>query len=261
MVKSPLIVAQITDTHLFAGVDQQLLGLPTNDSFRAVLDQLSQLQPRPDILLLTGDLSHDESSQSYERLQSLLTPLEIPTYWLPGNHDSLPVMQQVLGQAPVSPEKSFQAGGWHFLLLSTWVPGCVHGQLSPESLEWLDLQLQLIGHQPTLIGLHHPPCLVHSEWLDKIALQNSAEFFAVIDRYPQVKLIVFGHIHQTFDCDRQGVGYLGSPATCVQFAPASVKFSLDQAQPGFRLLTLFPDGTYETKIERVNYSDRPESVS
>ncbi len=252
MVKtSPLLVAQITDTHLFAGADQKLLGLPTYDSFQAVLEQLSQLQPKPDILLLTGDLSHDESSASYERLQGLLTPLEIPTYWLPGNHDSLPVMQQVLRYLPVSSEKSFQAGGWHFLLLSSWVPGCVHGQLSQASLEWLELQLQLIGHKPTLIGLHHPPCPVHSEWLDQIALQNPAEFLAIIDRYSQVKLVVFGHIHQAFAHRRHGVGYLGSPSTCVQFAPASAEFLLDQAQPGFRLLTLFPDGIYETKIERV----------
>lgn len=254
MVTSPLLVAQVTDTHLFAGVDQQLLGLPTNASFQAVLEQLSQLQPRPDILLLTGDLSHDESAESYQRLQDLLSPLEILTYWLPGNHDSLPVMQQVLRQFPISSEKAFQAGEWHFLLLSSWVPGCVHGQLDPESLEWLNLQLQLVDDQPTLIGLHHPPCSVNSDWLDQIGLQNPAEFFAIVERYPQVKLVVFGHIHQAFDCYRRGVRYLGSPSTCVQFAPASVEFLPDQAQPGFRLLTLFPDGTCETQIERVNTS-------
>lgn len=250
---SPLLVAQITDTHLFAGVDQALLGCPTNDSFQAVLARLRQLQPKPDILLLTGDLSHDESSESYERLQDLLTPLEIPTYWLPGNHDSLPVMQQVLKQSPVSAENSFQAGGWHFLLLSSWIPGCVDGQLDSESLEWLERQLQLIDPKPTLIGLHHPPCPVHSDWLDAIKLRNPEDLFAVIDRYSQVKLVVFGHIHHAFDHYRREVCYLGSPSTCVQFKPASREFSLDQAQPGFRLLTLVSDGTYETKIERVTY--------
>lgn len=59
---SPLLVAQITDTHLFAEVEQKLLGLPTNDSFQAVLEQISKLQPEPVVLLLTGDLSHDERS-------------------------------------------------------------------------------------------------------------------------------------------------------------------------------------------------------
>jgi Icc protein len=250
---SSLLVAQITDTHLFAKVERTLLGLLTNNSFQAVLERISKLQPRPEILLLTGDLSQDESYESYQRLQDSLAPLKIPTYWLPGNHDSLPVMQQVLRQPPISSEKSFQAGGWNFLLLSSWVAGCVHGQLSQESLEWLELQLQLIDSKPTLIGLHHPPCLVHSDWLDTSTLRNSEEFFAVIDRYSQVKLVMFGHIHQAFYYHRRGVHYLGSPSTCIQFEPASVEFSLAQAQPGFRLLALSADGTYETTIERVNY--------
>ncbi len=254
MVKpSSLLVAQLTDTHLFAKNEQELMNLRTNDSFQAVLNHLSRLQPHPEILLLTGDLSHDESFRSYERLQELLAPLEIPTYWLPGNHDSLPVMEQVLRQHTVSADKSFQKGGWHFLLLSSWVQGRVHGQISQESLKWLELQLRAIGHKPTLIGLHHPPCYVHSKWLDTSTLQNPEKFFAVIDRYPHVKLVIFGHIHQAFEHNRHGVSYLGSPSTCIQFKPASVEFSLDQAQPGFRLLTLFSDGTYETKIERVNW--------
>lgn len=168
-----------------------------------------------------------------------------------GNHDNLPVMQQVLWQPPVSSEKSFQAGGWHFLLLNSLVPGSVCGQLSQESLEWLDWQLQQQSNRPTLIGLHHPPCHVHSNWLDSSTLQNPADFFAIIDCHPQVALVVFGHIHQEFDARRYKVRYLGSPSTCFQFKLKSVDFVLDQAQPGFRLFALFPDGTYETRIERI----------
>jgi len=250
---SPLLVAQITDTHLFAEVDQKMLGLTTHDSLQAVLDRLSQLQPKPNILLLTGDLSQDETDESYQRLQNLIAPLDIPTYWLPGNHDNLPAMQQLLNQPPILAEKSFAAGGWHFLLLSSWLPGCVQGELSQASLEWLDMQLQHIGEQPTLIALHHPPCSINSAWMDEIKLQNPDEFFAVIDRYLQVKLVLFGHIHQAFEDQRRGVRYLGSPSTCVQFKPESVKFAIDPAQPGFRLLTLLPDGTFETQIQRVDY--------
>lgn len=247
----PLLIAQITDTHLLAEVERKLLGFPTTDSFQAVLSLLAELQPRPDILLLTGDLSHDGSHKSYERLQDLLVPLEIPTYWLPGNHDSLPVMQQVLKQPPISPNKSFQAGGWHFLLLNSWVPGSVYGQLDRVCLEWLEFRLQLIGNKPTLIGLHHPLCLVDSDWLDTSTLRNPEDFFAIIDRYPQVKLVVFGHIHQEFNYQRYEVCYLGSPSTCFQFKPKSVGFALDEAQPGYRLLALYPDGTYKTRIERI----------
>ncbi len=249
---SPLLVAQITDTHLFAEVEQELLGVSTRNSLQAILAHLSQLQPKPNILLLTGDLSQDETRESYQQLHDLLAPLGIPTYWLPGNHDRLPLMQQVLNQPPIFSEKSFSTGGWHFLLLSSWIPGCVHGQLSEESLEWLDQQLKLI-REPTLIAIHHPPCSIDSDWMDAIKLQNSEELLAIIDRYSQVKLVLFGHIHQAFDDKIRGVCYLGSPSTCVQFKPKSVEFAIDRVQPGFRLLTLLPDGTFETKIERINW--------
>ena len=218
----PLLVAQITDLHLFAAIDRQLLDLPTHDSLQAVLERLAKLQPKPDILLLTGDLSQDGSHKSYERLQDLLVPFEIPTYWLAGNHDRLPVMQQVLAHPPISSEKS-------------------------------------------LIGLHHPPCHVDSNWLDTSTLRNPADFFAIIDRHPQVALVVFGHIHQEFNYQRYKVRYLGSPSTCFQFKPKSVDFALDLALPGFRLFSLFPDGTYETRIERIeeciSFSTEREMVS
>lgn len=255
---SSLLVAQITDTHLFANAEQKLLGFPTHDSLQAVVNHLNQLQPKPDILLLTGDLSQDETDESYQQLEDFIAPLEIPTYWLPGNHDNLPAMQKLLTQPPISAEKSFAVGEWHFLLLSSWVPGCVHGELSKASLEWLELQLKLIGEKSILIALHHPPCSINSDWLDAINLKNSADFFAVIDRYSQVKLVIFGHIHQAFEEERQGVCYLGSPSTCVQFTPKSVEFALDDAQPGFRLLTLLSDGSFQTKSERVNFKCIPQ---
>ena len=245
-----LLVAQITDTHLFAEVEPSVFGVQTYNSLQAVVENLKALQPQPDILLLTGDLSQDESSQSYEFLYNATSPLNIPSYWLPGNHDNLPIMEQVLQHPPIDATKSFHAGGWNFLLLSSLIPGCVHGEISQQSLDWLESQLT---NHPTLIALHHPPCLINSDWMDNINLRNYEEFLAVVERYPQVKLVVFGHILQEFDNQRQGVRYLGSPSTCVQFQPQSKEFTIDkQAQPGFRLLNLFTDGTYNTEIVRAD---------
>jgi 3',5'-cyclic-AMP phosphodiesterase len=248
-----LLVAQITDTHLLAKVEPEVFGVQTYNSFQSVIERLKALQPQPDILLLTGDLSQDESSESYDRIVEELAPLNIPSYWLPGNHDNLPIMEQVLQQPPINATKSFQSGGWNFLLLSSLVPGCVHGKISKQSLTWLESQLQQFTNLPTLVALHHPPCLIDSDWMDNINLRNHEEFLAVVDRYPQIKLVVFGHIHQEFATQRQGISYLGSPSTCVQFQPQSKEFTIDkQVQPGFRLLNLFTDGTYNTNIVRAD---------
>ncbi len=251
-----MLIAQVTDTHLFAAPEQALKQIQTADSLQVVLKRLLNLPSRPDCLLLTGDLSQDETPESYDRLVDLLAPLEIPAYWLPGNHDSLAIMQKHwrLSSWPLKPEKSFFAGGWQILLLNSAIPGHVEGELAAAELAWLAAQLQNHPEQLTLITLHHPPLPVGSAWMDAIALQNSAEFLALVDRYPQVKLVVFGHIHQEFARQRQGVVYLGSPSTCVQFQPYSQAFGIDpEAQPGFRLLNLLPDGSYKTWIERVPY--------
>lgn len=251
---SSLVVAQITDIHLFSEAHQQLLGLPTADSFQAVVAQLKALKPRPDLLLLTGDLSQDGKPASYARLQQLLVPLNIPVYWLPGNHDCLPTMEQALAHPLVSPKKSFLAGNWRFLLLNSQVPGCVHGHLSQNNLDWLEQQLYQDPEHPTLVALHHPPFQVHSDWLDSSTLRNPEDLFAVLHYHPQVKLVVFGHIHQEFSRCHRNVTYLGSPSTSIQFEPESQHFSLGQQTPGFRLFSLHSDGTWDSQVKRVAYA-------
>ncbi|NJO72176.1 MAG: hypothetical protein HC825_11905 [Oscillatoriales cyanobacterium RM1_1_9] len=90
--------------------------------------------------------------------------------------------------------------------------------------------------------------------MDRIKLQNPEALLACLDDHPQVKLVVFGHIHQGFQTSHNGVTYLGCPSTCVQFQPLAAEFTLDQmATPGFRVLTLYPDGTFDTQVGRTTY--------
>jgi 3',5'-cyclic-AMP phosphodiesterase len=249
-MSQPLRVAQITDTHLFADDRQEMLGCRTNLAFEKVIHSLRQLQPQPDILLLTGDLTQDETIASYEYLRSCIDPLQIPTYWIPGNHDQgLADMEQVLNSPFISPAKQFNAGGWNFILLNTMAIGLVQGRLAAAELERLERQLQ--SPQPTMVVLHHPPLPVGAECMDRIRLENAEPFFAMIDRFPQVKLVVFGHIHHAFEQQRRSVDYIGTPSSCVQLKPLSQTFVVDDQPPGFRLLTLYPDGRYETEVRRV----------
>jgi Icc protein len=248
---SPLLIAQLTDTHLFADGSQEMLGCRTNHSFRAVVADISQLQPQPDVLLLTGDLSQDETLESYVYLRSLIEPLNIPTYWIPGNHDQgLADLEQGLNSALILPDKHFQKGEWNFILLNTMMIGKVQGRLSVAELTRLEEQLHL-HHQPTIAVLHHPPLPVGAECMDQIRLENSDELFEIIDRFPQVKIVLFGHIHHAFEQLRHSVRYVGTPSTCVQLKPKSEVFTIDARPPGFRLLRLYPDGQYETEVRRV----------
>lgn len=245
-----LVVAQITDTHLFADQHQSMKGCVTARTLQAVLDHLGQVQPQPDLLLMTGDLSQDETAASYADLRDRITALGIPAYWIPGNHDIPALMEQVLVSRLISPEKTLQIAGWHCLLLNSAQPNRVEGELSPETLNWLEQQLQQ-NYQPTLIALHHPPLSIGAACMDAIKLHNAEDLFAVIERHSQVKLVVFGHIHQEFEQQRHGVSYLGTPSTCIQIALQD-EFVIDDRAPGFRLLYLQTDGSFSTEVKRVS---------
>jgi Icc protein len=102
-----------------------------------------------------------------------------------------------------------------------------------------------------LIVLHHPPVDCGSQWLDAQQLSDGERFWAILAQHPNVKAVVCGHIHQEMDCRQQGVRLLASPSTCVQFAPQSRHFKIDAQAPGYRWLTLQPDGTLTTGVVRL----------
>lgn len=249
-----LHVVQLTDTHLFADPESRLMGLRTADALRGVLAAVAQLPVRPDLFLLTGDLSQDESLASYQNLQDWLLPFAVPCYWLLGNHDNLANLEAALTDPFCSTRQSFQAQGWQFLCLNSQQPGKVYGQLGPETLIWLELELQQHPQTPTLIALHHPPFPIQSGWMDAIGLRQSEALWAILDRHPQVKLVLCGHVHQESSYQRQGVLYLSAPSTCVQFEPYSSEFKIDPIAPGFRSLKLYPDGRFETEVIRADFS-------
>lgn len=251
MVSTPLRIVQLTDSHLFADRHQTLAGCATNDSFAAVVDYVAKQPQQPDLLLLTGDLAQDDSAAAYRYLRETIAPLQIPAYWLQGNHDqNSAAIEAELSVAPFEVSQSIALGGWRLLLFGTMRPDRPEGVLDRASLENLESQLQA-QDQPTLIALHHHPLPIGSAFIDSIALENAAEFLAIVDRYSQVKVVIFGHIHQAFDQVRKGVRYLGCPSTCVQLRPGAAGVEWDSLGPGFRVLELGDDGTVESWVDRL----------
>jgi len=248
-----VMLAQITDTHLLPEPDSRLRGFPTWCSLAAVL-KVVQLHA-PDYLLLTGDLAEAGEPLAYEQLQKLINPLNIPTFWLPGNHDQVDYMHTMLDRPPFDHRKSVAMGGWRVILLDSVLPASAigTGALSPETLAWLRMELGHYREEPTLIALHHHPVPIGLDWLDQIGLRAPEQFYEAIAAFPQVRLVVFGHIHQDFYQRRGNVDYYGCPSTCTQVIPLE-KNEPDMKLPGFRLFYLHEDGQYQTHVERVAFT-------
>jgi len=246
-----LHLIQITDFHLFADSQGMLKGVNTLNSLNAVVQDCRHTFPTPDLVLATGDLSHDGSAASYQKCRSILADLAAPVMFLPGNHDVVSVMQQEFPNGNISNERCRQIKGWNIILLNTAMHGEEGGFLVVDELAFLDEMLQNWPDCPALVVLHHPPVTVGSRWLDDIGLVNAEEFFDVLDRHTQVRGIIFGHIHQAFEMQRKGVHLMGTPSTCIQFMPSEDDFALDHQKPGYRHLILRVNGEIETDVIRI----------
>jgi Icc protein len=245
-------VLQITDTHLFAGSDGCLLGLNTEQSLQAVLAAVAHRHPAAHFVLATGDLVHDGTDEAYRRFFTNMQGIGLPVYCLPGNHDEARVLQQMDsdGQCRVSDHATF--GDWEFIFLDSTIPGSEGAHLTAQTLDMLARRLEAVPDRHTMVCLHHQPVPMGSRWLDTMAVDNPEAFFAIIDRHPQVRAIVWGHVHQELERRRVDVLLLATPSTCIQFLPGSADFAVDVAAPGYRWLDLYPDGRIVTGIERID---------
>ncbi|MCG5509873.1 3',5'-cyclic-AMP phosphodiesterase [Ectothiorhodospira lacustris] len=245
----PQRIIQITDLHLRERPgDIMNSGINTDHSLRLVLEQIRRREKAPDLMLATGDLVHDPVAGAYRRLRTLLNPLPWPIQCLAGNHDDPQVMEDVLCKDNLSCRKAVSRGEWLFVSLCSVVDGEPHGHLDEGELAFLDEVLTRHPARNALVSLHHPVVFVGSTWMDAINLRNTEAFFQVLDRHPQVRGVLFGHVHQQVDQVRNGVRLMGTPSTCVQFAPRTRNFQLDLLPPAYRRLQLHADGRIDTEV-------------
>ncbi len=241
---------QITDSHLFSDTSGKLLGLETENSLRAVVEDIGK-SDKGDLILATGDLSQDASDSSYQRFAQHLSSLATPTFWIPGNHDKISVMERSLVGDNVYPHKRILVNKWQIILLDTSVDGKVHGYLADEALEFLHCALKEKSDYFALIVLHHQPVKIDSHWLDGIGLKNNAEFMALLALHAQIRGLLWGHIHQEYEQQIGNIKLMATPSTCVQFQPQSQDFEAGRQAPGYRRLKLMPDGTIQSKVIRI----------
>ncbi|MBE02640.1 3',5'-cyclic-AMP phosphodiesterase [Marinobacter lutaoensis] len=250
--KAPsLRVLQITDPHLMARAEGALLGVNTRDSLSAVIGEARRHHGQPDLILATGDLAQDGSEAAYRVFGDSLACFGSDMAWLAGNHDDTATLARTAAHYGAD-RRQLVRGGWNIVLLDSSVAGQVHGELVARELTFLDTALAAEPQRPALVALHHHPVDIGSGWMDRIGLRNREAFWAVIDRHPQVRVVLWGHVHQAFDGERNGVRLLATPSTCIQFARGSREFAVEPLAPGYRWLELAPDGGLVTEVRRAD---------
>jgi len=238
---------QFSDMHLFGDPDERLRGIATLPALQAVLADARRRCRRSDAVLLTGDLVQDDPG-GYRWIRQIFGASDVPVLCLPGNHDLPEHMRAALSSAPFRIEGHSEFGRWLVVMLNTWVANDAGGRLGTEQLERLRIVLDEHRNHHVLLCLHHHPISMHSDWLDQVGLSDADAFMGIVRSHPNVRGVLWGHVHQALDSFVGGVRFMATPATCAQFLPGSREFAIDDRPPGYRVLELNPDGTITTEV-------------
>ena len=256
----PFLLVQLSDPHI--GADWS--GGDPLSSLAVAIEAVRSIRPRPDAILISGDLAHSGADSEYAAMRELLEPAGVPLFALPGNHDDRALLRRHFdlpgsGTEPV--RYAAEIGPIRLLVLDSTVPGRDGGQLDAEQLDWLDSELAANPDTPVVVALHHPPFATGLPPFDRIGVapEDAAAFAAVVARHKNVQRIVAGHVHRAITGEVGGRPALTAPSTYEQ---ALLDFSTEElvinAQPiGFAVHVLI-DGKLVSHFHAVEASRRSD---
>jgi len=223
-------IAHLSDLHLTRGplAAQPAAGLAD------ALGRLLALEPRPDCVVITGDLADTGHPDEYATLRVILRKCPLPVYLLPGNHDDPAALVARFGDTPylgngVSPSYTVEYPEATLVIANSWVQGSPAGCLGPAQLARIDRALAARPGVPALVCLHHPPVPVGIPFLDGMILDDAAALAAVIEKHPHVVRVLAGHVHRDVSALFAGTLMTTAPST---FRQAALRLH-DAEPPGY----------------------------
>jgi 3',5'-cyclic AMP phosphodiesterase CpdA len=239
-----VLVAHLSDCHLTVGA----LGAEPAAGLLRAIGAAAAVQPRPDVLVISGDLVEHGTLEEYEVLAEVLSRSPLPVHLATGNHDRrAPLLAVFAGSEHLPLPAGSSAGAGEVrhvvehedarvvLLDSLVEPGedGSHvrgaGRLGPRQVAWLEEVLTERARTPTLLVLHHPPVRVGLPFLDGMGLLDAAALGEVVGRHPQVRGVLAGHVHRQVTGTLAGAVVSSAGST---FRQSALELSSDRP-PGY----------------------------
>jgi len=217
-----MLIAQITDLHILPEGQLAFGHVDTAACLARAVAGLGKLDPRPDLVVATGDLVHAGSAAEYAHLRRLLAPLDLPLFLLPGNHDSRTALPVAFPDHAYLPRDGgflqYCVEDWplRLIALDTIIPGEDGGRLCEQRLAWLAARLAEQPERPTLIMMHHPPFATGIEHMDGMALEAPERFAAIVASHGKVARVICGHVHRSIQSAFAGTIASIAPSTAHQ---------------------------------------------
>lgn len=254
MSVQPTVIAQLSDLHIKANGRLSYKKVDTHAALLEAIETLNALRPRPDVVVITGDLVDFGTPDEYQTLRVALQRLHYPFYLMAGNHDDRQALRAAFPehtylQAGPTLNWQLQVGDVRLLALDSSVPQQPWGYIDEQQLLWLDRALRAAADQPALVMLHHPPFACGIDHMDRQRLRHPEALEAIIARHPQVERVLCGHLHRslqtrfggTLACVAPGVSHQVAldlqPDGPAHFVLEPPGFLLHRWQPGQGMVT------------------------
>ena len=259
-------VVQLTDTHIVSdGV--QYFGKDTAAYLTDAIAAVNALEPRPDYAVVTGDIANFGAAAEYERFVSLMDALQLPYFVIAGNHDDRDRLREVL------PLRAFGAASGprlryaiedfpiRLVVLDANAPRPWPGAYTDRAAtEWLERTLAARRDVPTIVAVHQPPFRTGLHYLDVGGFVGQRRLRAVVDRHPQVRRVICGHIHCVRSAQWKVALAVSAPSTAPQKIPLLFMdrriVGLRDESPGFSVHALSADGIMNTTVYRRDPAGR-----
>lgn len=248
----PFLIAQVSDPHLKAGGKLSYGVVDTLGALQRLVAHLNACVPRPDIVVISGDLVDFGHADEYAVLAPVLGKLAMPFYLVPGNHDDRQALLAAFDSHACLPVNSpSETLDWvenalpvRLIGLDSTIPGAHGGGLTECQLAWLNQRLSEQPLTPTLLVLHHPPFITGIGHMDREPFINAAAFEAVVRQHAQVERLLCGHLHRPIQKRFGGTVVNVCPGTSHQIVldlrpEAPAHFTLEP--PGYLLHRWHPE--------------------
>lgn len=220
----------ISDSHLGKTAEFIYNGFNSYRHLEKAIEAINSLPFSVDFVLHSGDVAEYGSSEEYALARRLLERLRFPVRYAVGNHDNGMLLQNaLLGiESPAGRyDQAFMVAGVQVIILDTNNGFVPNGTLTERQLADLRALCTPEG-APLIIALHHPPVPLDTPWAQegwasfgfRSMLLNEGEAFraAIAPARERLRGVFFGHMHRTFQVQRDGILYYGAPSTVIQFA-------------------------------------------
>jgi 3',5'-cyclic AMP phosphodiesterase CpdA len=211
-----MLIAQMTDIHIGFAAGERSEEL-NERRFLATLDRLLEAPSRPDMLVLTGDITDRGDRASFERTAALLGRCPFPVWPMVGNHDSreglLHAFPHVRAAGDGFLHSVVEQEGLRIVLLDTFEPGRHGGAFCEARQAWLTARLDEAPQAPTLIFMHHPPVVSGIDWMDPDPDEGWVRRFgSAVEGRRNLLAIHSGHLHRLLAASFRGIPLAVTPS-------------------------------------------------